>query len=65
MRNDAVLQEVEIEHALLAPLRRIADFMPDCEPGDKQKFINIAGAFSNMPGIRGRDSFAPLEQMLF
>ena len=47
------------------PLRRIADFMPDCEPGDKQKFINIAGAFSNMPGIRGRDSFEPLEKMLF
>ena len=41
------------------PLKHIADFMPDCQPGDKEKFDNIAATLGKLPGVRDRDAFAP------
>ena len=41
------------------PLNHLADFMPDCEPGDRQKFENIVSAFRTFPGVAERAAFAP------
>lgn len=41
------------------PLKHIVEFLPDCEPGDRQKFENIVQAMGNFPGIRQRESYRP------
>ena len=41
------------------PLRHLAEFMPDCQPGDREKFERIIAAFRLFPGITDRDAFAP------
>ena len=43
------------------PLHRLAAFLPDCEPADRQKFENIISAFRTFPGIPDRDSFRPFQ----
>ena len=39
------------------PLERIANFLPDCEPGDKEKFQNIVKALGNFPGVQSSKAF--------
>ena len=34
------------------PLQHIADFLPDCQSGDRQKFINIVRALATYPGVK-------------
>ncbi len=34
------------------PLKRIADFLPDCEPGDRPKFDNIVKTLGRLPEFR-------------
>ncbi len=41
------------------PLNHIAAFLPDCEPGDKEKFDHIIDALGKLPGIKEREAFAP------
>ena len=41
------------------PLKRIADFLPDCEPADRPRLDNIIKAFRMLPGVAERDAYAP------
>ncbi len=41
------------------PLKMLADFMPDCQPGDRQKFESIIDGYRGLYGIAERDSFKP------
>ena len=41
------------------PLKYLADFMPDCEPGDRERFERIIAAFRTFPGVSDLAAFAP------
>ena len=41
------------------PLRHLAEFLPDCQPGDREKFDRIIAAYRTFPGVAERDAFAP------
>ncbi|NLZ55597.1 MAG: hypothetical protein GX900_02895 [Clostridiaceae bacterium] len=39
------------------PLKMLADFMPDCQPGDREKFEMVIDVYRNIYGIAERNSF--------
>lgn len=43
-----------------APLQRIAEFLPDCQPSDRSTFdFIINNGFRMLPGVEERDAFTP------
>jgi len=49
----------ELAHLADGALTHIAAFLPDCQPGDRQKFENIVMALSQFPGVKIRESYEP------
>lgn len=52
-------EEFARELAFIAdgPLERIAKFLPDCEPGDREKFQRIMNSLGSFPGVQDRAYF--------